>query len=200
MQRREHWEGVYASRPDSDLGWMQSEPALSVSLIREVCQQGRVIDIGGGTSLLSGRLLDAGYSVAVLDISESALVRTRERIGSRATEVQWIVSDVTAAPALGTFDVWHDRAVFHFLTEPADRASYAALLARTVHPDGHAIIATFATDGPERCSGLPVCRYDSGTLGNELGDAFELINSVRETHFTPRGKPQAFQYSVFRRR
>jgi len=155
-----HWETVYTSKGDAELSWTQAEPAASLALIEEVCPAGRVIDVGGGTSLLAARLLDRGYAVTVLDISQAAIDRARQRLGARAGEVGWVVADVTAAPDLGTFDVWHDRAVFHFLTAPADRAAYAALLARTVPAGGHAVIATFALDGPEKCSGLEVRRYD----------------------------------------
>jgi SAM-dependent methyltransferase len=195
---RDHWESVYASKGDADLSWTQPEQALSLSLIREACPTGRVIDVGSGTSVLPDRLLDAGYAVAVLDISAQALSRSRARLAHRADSVQWIVADVTADNDFGVFDVWHDRAVFHFLTEPAQRATYVRLLSRSLPPGGYAVIATFAPDGPEKCSGLPVRRYDGVGLASELGGAFRLLNMVPETHLTPWGKPQSFQYSVFR--
>jgi SAM-dependent methyltransferase len=194
-----HWETVYTSKGDAELSWTQAEPAASVALIEEVCPAGRVIDVGGGTSLLAARLLDRGYTVTVLDISQAAIDRARQRLGARAGEVGWVVADVTAAPDLGTFDVWHDRAVFHFLTAPADRAAYAALLARTVPAGGHAVIATFALDGPEKCSGLEVRRYDGLALAAELGRQFRLVKSVPELHRTPWNVPQSFQYSLFER-
>jgi SAM-dependent methyltransferase len=199
MGRKEHWESVYGSKSDAELSWTQPEPSLSLSLIREVCPAGRVIDVGGGNSLLAERLLDRGYSVTVLDISEVATRHARERLAVRANQVHWIVADVTAGPELDTFDVWHDRAVFHFLTEAADRASYVALLARTLPAGRHAVIATFAPDGPEKCSGLEVRRYSGPALSVELGARFELLKTVPETHVTPRGVPQSFQYSVFKR-
>jgi len=199
MSTKDHWESVYASRTDADLSWTQPDPHLSLSLIAEVCPTGSVIDVGGGTSLLPGKLLDHGYSVAVLDISEAAVTRGRERLGPRASMIHWIVADVTASPDLGSFDVWHDRAMFHFLTRPADRVAYVTLLDRTVSAGRHAVIATFAPDGPEKCSGLDVQRYSGLTLSTELGLSFVLLKSVPETHFTPGGKPQSFQYSVFRR-
>jgi SAM-dependent methyltransferase len=195
----DHWESVYRSRTDAELSWTQSDPGLSVSLIAEVCPAGRVIDVGGGTSPLPGRLLDHGYAVTVLDISDTAVKRGQERLGPRAGMIHWIVADVLICPDFGSFDVWHDRAVFHFLTNPADRAAYVTLLARTVPDGGHAVIATFAPDGPEKCSGLEVRRYSGRTLSAELGPAFKLLKSVPETHMTPWGKPQSFQYSVFRR-
>ena len=199
MSVKEHWEKLYSSMPDSEVSWTQPEPRTSLSLIREACPSGRIIDVGGGTSVLADRLLDAGYSVAVLDISAAALDRARDRLHTRADQVLWTVADVTAAPDLGTFDVWHDRAVFHFLTKPADRAAYVALLRGTVPVGGHVIIATFAMDGPEKCSGLPVQRYDGRSLRAELGVGFDLVKSVPEVHLTPWGKPQPFQYSVFGR-
>lgn len=199
MSRKEHWESVYTSKSDAELSWTQPEPSLSLSLIREVCTAGRVIDVGGGNSLLAERLLDSGYFVTVLDISEVATRHARERLAARANQVHWIVADVTCGPELGAFDVWHDRAVFHFLTEAADRAAYVTLLARTIPAGRHAVIATFTPDGPEKCSGLEVRRYSGPALSAELGAGFELLKTVPETHVTPRGAPQPFQYSVFKR-
>ena len=158
-----------------------------------------MIDVGGGASLLAERLLERGYSVTVLDISKTAIDRARSRIGDRASQIQWIVADVTENPQLGSFEVWHDRAVFHFLTASADRAAYTALLARTVPVGGHLIIATFALDGPEKCSGLEVRRYDGQKLSSELGPRFDLLRSVPELHLTPWGGRQSFQYSLFKR-
>jgi hypothetical protein len=143
--------------------------------------------------------LDRGYSVTVLDVSEVALDRARERLGSRSSRIRWIAADVAHGPTLESCDVWHDRAVFHFLTAQTNRAAYKALLARTVPVGGHAVIATFALDGPQNCSGLEVHRYDGPTLSAELGSHFALLKSVPEIHVTPRGERQLFQYSSFRR-
>jgi SAM-dependent methyltransferase len=199
MNTQEHWESIFASKGDRDLSWTQREPSTSLSLIGEVCPAGRVIDVGAGTSFLADRLLDRGYSITVLDISRTAIDRARNRLGARASQIHWIVADVTAQPDLGSFDVWHDRAVFHFLTAPAGRAAYTALLARTVPVGGHAVIATFALDGPEKCSGLEVRRYNGQMLAGELGPRFDLLKSVPEIHVTPSGGRQSFQYSLFRR-
>lgn len=199
MSRKDHWETVYAGKSDCEVSWTQADPRISQLLIREICPCGRVIDIGGGTSALAERLLAARYGVCVLDISQAALDRAKWKLGDRASEIEWITADVTADPQLGNAEVWHDRAVFHFLTEPADRQRYVALLSRTIPVNGHAIIATFAEDGPEKCSGLPVCRYSGKRLAQELGAGFTLLKTVPETHLTPWGKPQSFQYSVFRR-
>jgi 2-polyprenyl-3-methyl-5-hydroxy-6-metoxy-1,4-benzoquinol methylase len=197
---KDHWESVYRSKGEQEVSWTQAEPAISLSLIREVCPSGgSVIDVGGGISVLTGRLLDAGYTVGVLDISAAAIDRARQRLGQRGGQVRWIVSDVTATPPLGDYDVWHDRAVFHFHTSRSGRAAYVALLSRTVPVGGHAIIATFALNGPEKCSGLPVQRYDAATLARELGAGFNLVKSLPEIHQTPWGKQQSFQYSLFRR-
>jgi SAM-dependent methyltransferase len=194
-----HWETVYSSKSDAELSWTQAEPATSLALIADACPTGRGVDVVGGTSLLAERLVERGYAVTVLDISQAAIDRARERLGMRAGEVRWMVADVTAVADLGTFDVWHDRAVFHFLTAAADRAAYVALLARTVPVGGHAIIATFALDGPEKCSGLEVRRYDGRALAVELGQRFRLLKTVPELHRTPWNAAQSFQYSLFER-
>jgi SAM-dependent methyltransferase len=199
MSRKDHWEAVYRSKGDAEVSWTQPEPGTSLALIKEVCRSGCIIDVGGGTSVLVDRLVDEGYSVAVLDISDAALARAARRLGERASAVRWIAADVTARPELGGFDVWHDRAVFHFLTTPADRAAYVELLVRTLPAGGHAVIATFALDGPATCSGLEVCRYDGASLAAELGPGFRLVRSVPEAHVTPWGKAQSFQYSLLRR-
>jgi 2-polyprenyl-3-methyl-5-hydroxy-6-metoxy-1,4-benzoquinol methylase len=200
MDVRQHWESVYECKSDAEVSWTQNEPRLSMALIGEVCRaNGRVIDVGAGTSPLVERLLDAGFSVAVLDISAAALERARSRVGERGQRVEWIAADVTAKDEVGRFDVWHDRAVFHFLTEPSDRAAYVALLTRSVSVGGHAVMATFALDGPEQCSGLPVERYDGASLANELGAGFALLKTMAETHVTPWGDSQSFQYSLLRR-
>jgi len=196
---KEHWEAVYASKGDAELSWTQAEPRTSLSLIAEVCPTGRVIDVGGGASVLAERLLERGYSITVLDISQTALDRARSRLGDRSSKIHWMAADVTANPDLGSFDVWHDRAVFHFLIDPADRAAYIALLTRTVAVGGHAVIATFALDGPERCSGLETRRYDGQALAAELGPSFKLLKSLPEMHLTPWGGRQSFQYSLFER-
>jgi len=196
---QEHWDSVYASKSDADLSWTQQQPAASLALIEEASPAGRIIDVGGGTSPLAENLLDRGYAVTVLDISQAAINRARQRLRDRASEVSWIVADVTAAPSIGTFDVWHDRAVFHFLTASGDRAAYAALLERTVPIGGHAVIATFALDGPVKCSGLEIRRYDGSALAEELVPQFRLLKSVPELHRTPWGAAQSFQYSLFER-
>jgi SAM-dependent methyltransferase len=201
-QRREHWEAVYRTKGEAEVSWFQEDPRLSLELIRTFAPAdgGRIVDVGGGASLLVDRLLDLPFErIAVLDISEAALRKARSRLGERASRVEWMVADITEAQSLGIFDVWHDRAVFHFLTDAADRRKYVDLARRTVPVGGHLIIATFADDGPRRCSGLDVCRYSAGTMGAELGEGFSLVRDARETHTTPSGSSQAFFYGVFRR-
>jgi SAM-dependent methyltransferase len=201
MDRKAHWEGVYTTKGETEVGWFQPDPALSLELIQSVAPgRGRVIDVGGGASLLVDRLLDSEFEqVAVLDISGAALDKARARLGGRANSVHWIEADVTSVGSVDEFDLWHDRAVFHFLTDPDDRRRYLELAERTVPPGGHLIVATFAPEGPTRCSGLEVCRYDARSLAAELGDAFSLVREATENHVTPHGTPQAFFYGVFRR-
>jgi SAM-dependent methyltransferase len=199
MNSKEHWDSIYQSKSEEEMSWTQPEPLISLKLIGEVCSSGRIIDVGGGTSLFAEKLLDRGYKVAVLDVSEAAIERNRRRLGDKASQIQWIIADVTAGPALETFDVWHDRAVFHFLTDLRDRTAYTRLLAQTLPVGGHAVIGSFALDGPGKCSGLEVRRYNGPMLALELGPQFSLLKSESEIHVTPWGKPQSFQFSLFKR-
>jgi SAM-dependent methyltransferase len=199
-ERKAHWEGVYSSKCETGVSWYQAEPRLSLELIRAVARslRGRIIDVGGGASVLVGRLLDCSFErVAVLDISEVALRKAQARLGERAGRVGWIAGDVTQIQDLGTFDIWHDRAVFHFLTDAEDRRNYVDLARRTLTDGGHLIIATFADLGPTQCSGLDVCRYNAQSMASELGKDFALVSEARETHTTPWGSSQAFFYGVF---
>lgn len=199
MNSKEHWDSIYQSKNDQEMSWTQDEPRISLRLIGEVCSSGRVIDVGGGTSVLAERLLDRGYSVTVADISEAAIERSRKRLGAKASQIQWRVVDVTAEPHLKVFDVWHDRAVFHFLTASSDRTAYRRLLLESIPGGGHAVIGSFALDGPEKCSGLEVRRYDGPMLAEELGPQFTLLKSEPEMHLTPWGKQQSFVFNLFKR-
>jgi SAM-dependent methyltransferase len=176
----------------------------SVELIDRFCPlpDGRVIDIGGGISRLVDTLLDRGRrGLTVLDVSEEALSLTRQRVGDRARDVRWVHEDVLLADLGDPFDLWHDRAVFHFLTEGEDRDRYATKLHASLVQGGHAVMATFALDGPETCSGLPVVRYDATSLHDALGThRFSLVHELHAVHVTPQGKEQKFQFAVFRRR
>ena len=200
MDREAHWQRVYAAKGERDVSWFQASPAISLQLIEaaglrpDTC----VLDVGGGASRLVDTLLAKGVRcVSVLDIAEEALRRSQARLGPDAGKVTWIVADVTGQWAAKPVDIWHDRAVFHFLTDATDRANYLAQLQQHLKPGGAAIIATFGPDGPEQCSGLPVARYSPEALAAELGPDFALVESVPELHQTPSGKTQPFQYSRF---
>jgi SAM-dependent methyltransferase len=200
--RKAHWENVYQGKGETGVSWYQKDPRLSLELITSVADPvaRRIIDVGGGASVLVDRLLDAGFSrITVLDISGAALGRAKERLGARADAVRWLEADVTTVDAVGEFDLWHDRAVFHFLTAPDDRRRYIELAERTIPPGGHLVMGTFARGGPTKCSGMDVRRYDSRSLGAELGEAFSLVSEATETHLTPGGSSQDFFFGVFRR-
>lgn len=197
MKREEHWNSVYEARPETSVSWFEPEPVVSLDLIRPVLpRDGSVIDIGGASRLVDSLLHLTSGQVAVLDVSEVALNKAKTRLAAWAEGVRWITGDVTTLTDLGQFDVWHDRAVFHFLTDSADRRRYAALAAQTVRRGGHAIIGTFAHDGPRRCSGLEVCRYDAAGLAHELGPSFQLLREHAQRHLTPAGETQSFCWVV----
>lgn len=195
--KQDHWQGVYGTKAETELSWFQDRPETSIRLIEAAGfgRAARVIDVGGGASRLVDALLDLGFTrITVLDIAEAALAKARSRLGERAAAVQWLVADITGWTAPARYDVWHDRAVFHFLTDADDRAAYAAAMAAAVPAGGQAIVATFASDGPERCSGLPVCRYDADGLAVQFAPQFRLVDALTEDHLTPAGKMQKFQY------
>jgi len=200
VDRTAHWQHVYTTKADPETSWFQEEPKPSLDLVRPLAPKGgRIIDVGGGASVLGGRLVAEGFDVTVLDISAAAIKRAKARIGALARRAHWIVGDVTKISDIGTFDVWHDRAVFHFLVDAADRRKYVALASRSVPRGGHLVIATFARTGPEQCSGLAVERYDAKKLAAAFGPTFTLVTSHEETHVTPWGKPQVFLFAVMRR-
>jgi 2-polyprenyl-3-methyl-5-hydroxy-6-metoxy-1,4-benzoquinol methylase len=201
--RTTHWDHVYTTKGEAEVSWFQDTPTISLGMIRAADSDhtAAIIDIGGGASRLADSLLQAGYrNIAVLDLSVSALEAAKTRIGAAAAAIDWIVADATTWRPAKAYDVWHDRAAFHFLTDPGDRAAYVDRLRSAVAPGGHVIIGTFAPDGPERCSGLPVQRHDSASLSMELGPGFKLVETRGETHHTPWRSTQAFQFSRFRRK
>jgi SAM-dependent methyltransferase len=200
--RQAHWENVYTTKGEDEVSWFQQSPAPSSELIVQAgaTHASAIIDIGGGASRLVDHLVEQGFEdITVLDLSAAALEAARRRLASRADRVRWIVADATAWEPVKAYDIWHDRAAFHFLTDKSDRAAYIARLTKGVKAGGHAIIGTFALDGPEKCSGLPVARYDSASLTQALGAGFRLVHTRRHKHATPWGSRQMFQFSVFRR-
>ena len=203
VERHAHWQTVYQTKGEHDVSRFEESPAISLELIRAtgVSTAASIIDIGGGTSRLVDALLDEGYSaVTVLDLSAKALETSKARLGPQsAANVKWVAVDLTAWEPSQAYDVWHDRATFHFLTDPNERTAYVERVLRAVRSSGHVIIGTFALDGPERCSGLPVVRYDAAAISKILGPSFDLLQSRIHAHQTPTGVIQRFQFSRFRR-
>jgi trans-aconitate methyltransferase len=201
--RKDHWEEVYRTRSPLGVSWYQTRPTLSLDMLQHasVGKDARLIDVGGGASVLVDHLLGAGFTrLAVLDIAGAAMAHSRARLGTQAAQVEWYESDVTTFHAPHAFDVWHDRAVFHFLTAASDRAQYVARLKEALVPGGTLIMATFALDGPRRCSDLDTAAYDAQLLSTELGDEFLLREEASEMHVTPANKEQRFAYFRFERR
>jgi ubiquinone/menaquinone biosynthesis C-methylase UbiE len=203
METKTHWENVYETKASTEVSWFQEYPEVSLQLIERsnVDKSGQIIDIGGGASTLADNLLVRNYqNITVLDISAAALQVARERIGSQSKVVNWLVADITQVQLPHNFyDVWHDRAVFHFLTNAADRQKYVKAVMSSVKTGGHVIIATFGIDGPSRCSGLEIVRYNPDTLHNEFGNNFDLVHTISESHETPFGIEQKFIYCYFRK-
>ena len=202
MHDKQHWEQVYRTKSTDAVSWYQAHAEQSLSLIHATGagRQAAIIDVGGGASVLVDDLLAEGYAdLAVLDLSGAALAAAQCRLGERANKVRWIEGDVTqAALPHHHYDIWHDRAVFHFLTDAADRKAYVQQVFQAVKPGGHVIVATFAEDGPEQCSGLPVMRYTADQLHDQFGEAFRLERHSKEAHHTPAGKVQQFVYCYCR--
>lgn len=200
---KQHWETVYTTKATDAVSWFQPQAETSLKLIQATgtAPTDAVIDVGGGASTLVDGLLANGFAnVSVLDLSGAALAASRARLGEQEAAVQWLEADITqAALPAQRYAVWHDRAVFHFLVEAADRAAYRNLLLNALQPNGQVIIATFAENGPTQCSGLPIRRYSAEELHAELGESFELVDSYTEEHRTPSGAIQQFVYVHLRR-
>jgi trans-aconitate methyltransferase len=202
MQRQAHWNAVYDTRHEQQVSWFEELPALSLRMMESagLTPDTCVIDVGGGCSRLVDQLVARKLTcLAILDVSGSALRHAKARLGDAASIPMWIEGDVTADWSVEPMDIWHDRAVFHFLTHPADRACYRSRLLATLKPGGTAIVATFALHGPEKCSGLPVQRYSAETLSAEFSPDLQLIESVAHVHRTPSGGAQDFVYCRLRR-
>lgn len=203
MERAAHWNRVYTGKTEREVSWFEPLPAVSLEMLDAagMTPDSCVLDVGGGDSQLVDALAARGLEcLAVLDVSEAALERAKTRLGPAAQTPIWIEADVTREWTLKPMDIWHDRAVFHFLTAAVERDRYRRHLLETLKPGGSAIIATFALDGPEKCSGLPVERYSPERLAQELGPSFELQDARPHLHTTPWGTTQSFQYSRLRRR
>jgi len=202
MSRKRHWDDVYSTRRIDEVSWFQPHATLSGDLIADALadRTAAILDVGGGASPLAGDLLEAGYrNVTVLDLAAPALAQARQYLGANGHPVRWIVGDVLHLPfRAGSIGLWHDRAVFHFLTQDRDRQRYVAEVRRTVRPGGLVLVATFAADGPSRCSGLPVARYSPDELHAAFDGDFELLESRREEHRTPAGILQPFTYCLCR--
>jgi len=209
--RKAHWEKVYTNNSPDRVSWYQEDPTLSLQLIRGtgIAPDSHIIDVGGGASRLVDRLCDEGFTnIGVLDVSRLALNHAKQRLadkvstgtvregglGYKANAVEWYEADITEFDPPHQFSLWHDRAVFHFLTTRADREKYVGVLRQALEPGGHLIIMAFAIGGPQKCSGLDIVQYDAGKLTTELGPGFKLTKTGHETHFTPAGKQQKFAY------
>jgi 2-polyprenyl-3-methyl-5-hydroxy-6-metoxy-1,4-benzoquinol methylase len=203
VQSKDHWENVYTTKAADEVSWFQEHAALSLKLIQEagLPLTASIIDVGGGASTLVDDLLASGYeNVTVLDLSGAALATAKARLGARAADVQWLDANILDAElGLNTYDLWHDRAVFHFLTSEQERCAYVRAVLRAVKPGGLVIVATFAEDGPSKCSGLPVMRYDAKELHAEFGETFVLLGHEKESHHTPGGNEQKFVYCFCRK-
>ena len=202
MNAKAHWEDVYRSKAVDEVSWYRPHLDVSLSLIESAAPDrgSAIIDVGGGEATLVDDLVARGYGdVTVLDISQAAIEVAKARMGAAAAPVHWIADDITEVGLdAARYDLWHDRAVFHFLTRAEDRAAYVRQVARAVKPGGHVIVATFGPEGPEQCSGMDVVRYDADGLHGEFGAKFRLLDSVTELHETPWRTPQQFMYCFCR--
>lgn len=203
MNQKEHWENVYKTKAHDQVSWFREHLETSLRMILDtgVDKVAAIIDVGGGSSTLADDLLDNGFvDVSVLDISGTAIDNSRDRLGVKSERVEWIVGDITEVELpKDHFDVWHDRAVFHFLTHEEDRRKYVELVKRSLKVGGHIIVASFGPDGPQKCSGLDVVRYSPDSMHEEFGNEFKLINSLGEVHQTPFGTSQEFVYCYCRK-
>ena len=199
---KKHWEKVWSQKQPEETSWYQDQASMSLAMIGRsgLLHSERLIDVGGGASMLTAGLLEAGYrDITVLDVSGAALRRAQKRLGPKAENIEWIQADVRAFEAPRLYSLWHDRAVFHFLTEPADQALYVCTLKRSVKPNGRLVIATFAPGGPKKCSGLDIVQHDAGSLQALLGANWRLLEEQNEVHKTPAGNEQKFGFYRFER-
>lgn len=199
---KEHWEKIYSEKLPQEVSWYQSEPTISLQIIENIGDRNsRIIDVGAGESVLVDNLIDLGYlNISVLDISAKAIDLVKQRLKEKAKNIEWYEQDITQFIPLHTYDIWHDRAVFHFLTNQESRNAYIDVVKNSTKKESYVIIATFSKDGPQKCSGLDIVQYDDSTIQKEFGNQFELLASQTEKHMTPAGNEQQFIYFLFRRR
>lgn len=201
--KKEHWEKIYKDKPPCHVSWFQEKPALSLKFIKHanLKKSDAIIDIGGGASSLIDHLIENGYkNLSVLDISENALNHAKERLGKDSLAVKWFIEDITSFVPTQQFSVWHDRAVFHFLTDANDRKLYLDTLKHCLIPKGYLILAAFVIDAQTQCSGLDIIQYDQEKLQKELGNQFKFIEKENETHMTPGNTEQHFCYYRFQKK
>lgn len=200
--KKEHWEKVYLTRQDNEVGWFQENPTTSLNLVQKYAKdkKGPIIDIGAGNSFLIKKLFELGFEdLTVLDISRAAIERSKSRFANLKNEISWIEKDVLSFTATGLFKVWHDRAVFHFLTRPKEISTYAEVAAANIEKDGYLILGTFSETGPVSCSGLPIVQYSAESFTKVFESNFRLIECFDDVHITPSGNAQNFIWVVFRR-
>jgi len=200
---RAHWERTYTEKTADQVSWYEPQPQRSVELIEatKLDHEAGILDVGGGAASLAARLLGMGYTdLTVADVSPAGLAHAQSELGSDAARITWIEADIRSHDFGRSYDLWHDRAVFHFMVDAVDRDGYLDVLRKTLRPGGHLILATFGPQGPTQCSGLPVERYGADDVQRVLGDDFELISSTLADHRTPSGRSQQFHYAHLRRR
>ena len=200
MNKKGHWENVYSTKQLNEVSWYQPNPSVSLQFVNElgISPNNSIIDIGGGDSLLVDHLLDAGFTdITVLDISEAAIERAKKRLGARAEQVHWIVSDITDFRPERSYDFWHDRATFHFLTTDSEIQTYLAISQDALVSGGKLMIGTFAENGPEKCSGLPVKQYSEESMSQTIRRWFEKIKCIHTDHITPFNTIQHFLFCSF---
>ena len=198
--KKEHWQDIYATKGMQEVSWFQKVPEISLDLIQKVApnKDASIIDVGGGDGFLVDNLLELGYTnITVLDISENAINRSKQRLGNIDEKVKWVISDITNFLPEKKYDVWHDRAVFHFLTEQKDIAKYKKLVNKSIND--YFVLATFSDEGPNKCSGLEICKYSELDLKKQFDNSFKVIESFKKNHSTPFNTTQNFTFSVFQK-
>ena len=202
MNRKKHWEEIYTTKDLQDVSWYQMMPVTSLNLITSsnLPKDAAIIDIGGGDSFLVDHLLDLGYKdITVLDISQQAIDKAKKRLGERQTEVTWIVTDITDFTSQKRYDLWHDRACFHFLTEKKEVAAYHKVITKSLKMQGVLVLGTFSKTGPLKCSGLDIQQYDEEDLKQVFSDQFEIIDCVKSVHATPSNSIQNYVFCRFKK-